>query len=102
MQKVKGVTRIIGEKLCKEQVIKAVTGALDDLNLCTAFFVALAVPEESRYRLLVELPEADAETLASEANQRFCLERGQREGKFKVLALQQADDFAFQWEEWLR
>lgn len=137
VQKGKGVTNIAGEKLYEGQVIEAVTGALDDLDLCTAFFVVLAVPKESRYRLLVELPEGDPEALAervdaeladinaeygakrksgrlgelrvaalrdgaAEANKRFWLKRGQREGQFKMLTLQQADDFAFEWEGWLR
>jgi hypothetical protein len=110
---------------------------LDDLGLCSSFFVALAVPEEARYVLLVELPVGDLQALAervdeqlaainveyaakrksgrlgelrvaalrdgaAEAHKRFCLERGQREGQFKTLALQQANDFAFDWQEWLR
>ena len=137
VQKGKGVTSITGEKLYEGQVIEVVTGVLDDLGLCSSFFVALAVPEEARYVLLVELPEGDPQALAervdeqlaainleygakrksgrlgelrvaalrdgaAEAHKRFCLERGQREGQFKTLALQQANDFAFDWQGWLR
>ena len=65
VQKGKGVTSITGEKLYEGQVIEAVNGALEALDLSASFFVALAECEESRYRLLVELPAGDSDALAA-------------------------------------
>ena len=126
------MTSITGEKLCENQVIQAVHSARDELGKSTNFLLMLAIPEESRYRLVLELDLDAAETeqwteaveraLAEqnieygskqesgrlrslqivpvmagtgEKYKRHMIAQGQREGQFKLLALQYAEDCAF-------
>ena len=136
VQKGKGVTNITGEKLYESQVIEAVKAVQAKLAFRSPFFVMLAEPERSRYRLLIEcgetmpssvcqIAEAVEEGLCSgnveyaekrasgrlgpievrllrpgagEAYKRQCVERGQREGQWKPLVLQDARDFGFAYE----
>ena len=55
VQKGKGVTNITGEKLCESQVIRAVHETGRKLGKSVKFLLMLALPEESRYRLVIEL-----------------------------------------------
>ncbi len=54
VQKGKGTTNITGEKLCEDQVIRAVSSATESLPCEAAFFMMLADEITRRYELLVE------------------------------------------------
>ncbi len=132
VRKGRGVTSITGEKLYENQVIEAVQATGDELGQSTDFLLMLADPEESRYRLVIELDldrtaaeqwgrsveralgERNLEyaqkrksgrlralqiiSVASgtgELYKRHMLAKGQREGQFKLVALQYATDCTF-------
>ena len=132
VQKGKGVTNITGEKLYENQVIRAVHNAVDEFGKSTDFLLMLAIPEESRYRLVLELDldASEAERLTEAVEQalaernieysakresgrlqpleiipvvvgtgeeykRHMIAQGQREGQFKLLVLQYAEDCTF-------
>ena len=132
VQKGLGVTNITGEKLYENQVIEAVQATGDEHGQSTNFLLMLADPEESRYRLVIELDLdrtaaerwgrtvegalgernlEDAEKRKSgrlrplqlipvpagtgELYKRHMLAKGQREGQFKLVALQYAADCTF-------
>ncbi len=132
VRKGSGVTSITGEKLYENQVIEAVQATGDELGQSTDFLLMLADPEESRYRLVIELDldrtaaehwgrsveralgERNLEyaqkrksgrlralqiiSVASgtgELYKRHMLAKGQREGQFKLVALQYATDCTF-------
>ena len=132
VRKGRGVTSITGEKLCENQVIEAVQATGDELGQPTDFLLMLADPEESCYRLVIELDldrtaadqwgrsveralgERNFEyaqkrksgrlralqitpvvTGTGEIYKRHMLAKGQREGQFKLVALQYAADCTF-------
>lgn len=62
IQKGKGVTNITGEKLTEHQLVEAVEKAKQDLQIDTAFYMALAYVEQGHYKLYIEqTPEQSAE-----------------------------------------
>ena len=132
VRKGRGVTSITGEKLCENQVIEAVQATGEELGQSADFLLMFADPEESRYRLVIELDldrtAADqwgrtVERALGERNleyaqkrksgrlrplqiipvangtgelyKRHMLAKGQREGQFKLVALQYASDCTF-------
>ncbi|MDE0453527.1 MAG: GH3 auxin-responsive promoter family protein [Gammaproteobacteria bacterium] len=54
VQKGKGVTSITGEKVHESQVLEAVCSALEEREIESTFFIALADPETATYTLYVE------------------------------------------------
>lgn len=60
VQKGKGVTSITGEKVHESQVLDAVCSALEDRDIESNFFIALADPETATYTLYVETREEGA------------------------------------------
>ena len=132
VQKGLGVTNITGEKLYESQVVEAVQATGDEHGQSTNFLLMLADPEESRYRLVIELDldrtaaerwgrtvegalgERNLEYAekrksgrlrplqiipvppgTGELYKRHMLAKGQREGQFKLVALQYATDCTF-------
>ena len=132
VRKGRGVTSITGEKLYENQVIEAVQATGDELGQSTDFLLMLADPEESRYRLVIELDldrtaaeqwGRTVERVLGEQNleyaqkrksgrlrplkvipvapgtreiyKRHMLAKGQREGQFKLVALQYATECTF-------
>ena len=57
VQKGKGVTNITGEKLYESQVIQAMKLTEQEQSFSSPFFMVLADLEQTRYHLLIELPD---------------------------------------------
>jgi hypothetical protein len=76
VQKGKGVTNITGEKLYESQVLCAVRACEDDTGVTTAFFLMIADPEASIYRLFLEIDGAsegfDIDAFCKKVDRRLC------------------------------
>lgn len=60
VQKGRGVTNLTGEKLYESQVVQAMQGVQDELDMHLTFFMLLANPETLQYVLYVEMPPTRA------------------------------------------